>query len=332
MTRIVLTRSMLPSDVGYIQNGLDRVVKGKYELVVPPDFTEEAIAESAVEADVLLGPYVTQHILGKCRKLKLIQIPWTGMDTFDFSAVEGCRVPICNTHSNADSVAEFGMALTLDLLKKVSFHDRKMRKGNWNREQKPLTLKSVMLSSQKVCILGCGRIGKKLAGYYLAFGASVTGIVQRVAATENDDISYCSFSEADNALQEADIVVCALPLTEETRGMLNADFFKKCKPGMLLINLSRAAIIQEDDLFSALSSGEIGGFASDVWWNPPLRGKSESYPSHNPFWEMDQVVLSPHRAGFVENCFPHLDGAIENIANLILDKPLQNLVDVQKKY
>ena len=67
---------------------------------------------------------------------------------------KGFDVPVCNTHSNADAVAELGVAMVLDLLKKVSYHDRKMREGSWNRDEKPLNLKSRMLSRQTVCILG----------------------------------------------------------------------------------------------------------------------------------------------------------------------------------
>ena len=330
--KILLTRSMLPADLQYIRDGLDLRVPGQYDLMVPSVFDEDTLCSLAGEANVLLGPFVTEKLLKEAPNLKLIQVPWTGMDTFNFAAVQNSRVPICNTHSNADAVAELALALTLDLSKKLSYHDRKMRRGSWNRDQQPLSLKSCMLRGSTVCILGLGSIGGRIAGLFKAFGARVYGTSDHRAA---DDIVDRIFRQAEalSAAEEADIVICALPLTPETRGRIDGEFLAALKPGTLLVNVSRAAVIEEDALYAALQSGQIGGFAADVWWNAPKRGESESWPStHNDFQNMENVVMSPHRAGFVEGSLPHLDGAIENIAALIRGEALQNLVDRSKAY
>ena len=281
---------------------------------------------------MLLGPFVTEKLLRAAPKLKLIQVPWTGMDTFNFAAVQNSEVPVCNTHSNADAVAEMALALTLDLTKKLSYHDRKMRRGNWNRDQQPLSLKSSMLRGSTVCILGLGSIGGRIAGLFKAFGASVYGTSNHRAADGIVDRVFPQ-AEALAAAGDADLVVCALPLTPETRGRIDREFLAALKPGTLLVNVSRAAVIEEDALFAALQSGQIGGFAADVWWNAPRRGESESWPStHNDFQNMENVVMSPHRAGFIEGSLPHLDGAVENISALIRGEALQNLVDRSKAY
>ena len=332
MCKILLTRSMLPADLQYIRDGLDSRVPGRYELMVPPAFDEDTLCGLAGEADVLLGPFVTEKLLRAAPKLKLIQVPWTGMDTFNFAAVQNSEVPVCNTHSNADAVAEMALALTLDLTKKLSYHDRKMRRGNWNRDQQPLSLKSSMLRGSTVCILGLGSIGGRIAGLFKAFGASVYGTSNHRAADGIVDRVFPQ-AEALAAAEEADLVVCALPLTPETRGRIDREFLAALKPGTLLVNVSRAAVIEEDALFAALQSGQIGGFAADVWWNAPRRGESESWPStHNDFQNMENVVMSPHRAGFIEGSLPHLDGAVENISALIRGEALQNLVDRSKAY
>ena len=140
-------------------------------------------------------------------------------------------------------------------------------------------------------------------------------------------------AEMTNAAREADIVICALPLTPDTRSSINAGFLAATKPGTLLVNVSRAAVIDENALFEALIDGRIGGFAADVWWSAPKRGESESWPStSHAFQKLENVVLSPHRAGFVEGSLPHLDGAVENIAALIQEQPLKCLVDRSKAY
>lgn len=331
--KILLTRSLLSSDLEYIQSHLDEKIPGRYCIVQPEKYTEDAISREASDADVLLGPYITEPILRQANKLRLIQIPWTGLDTFNFDSVQNCSVPICNTHSNADAVAEFGMALIFDLLKKLSYHDRKMRSGNWNRDQKPLSLKSRMLSNQKICILGFGHIGKKLAAMLNRFGCEIDTVSTHTVA----DFPYHRSFSADEmipAINSADIVVSTLPLTYQTENMIDEAFINSMAAGALLVNLSRARIIDEAAVYNGLLSGKLGGFASDVWWKTPARGESESWPSAmgNDFSVFENVVFSPHRAGFVEGELPHLDGAIANIISLCNDLPLEGIVNKVKRY
>lgn len=330
--KILLTRSMLPGDIQYIRDGLDREIEGQYKIVIPTEFTEEGICAEAADADVLLGPFVTEKILGTANQLKLIQVPWTGMDTFNFSVVQGISVPVCNTHSNADAVAELGVAMVLDLLKKVSYHDRKMRNGNWNRDQKPLNLKSRMLREQTVCILGFGNIGSRIGKLISAFGATVISVGGGEKAREIAHEVY-THDRIRDAAAKADVVICTLPLTDATRGMLNSKFFACLKDGVVFINMSRAAVVDEDAAWEALQSGKIGGFGADVWWNTPKRGETESWPSSkHQFWKLDNVLMSPHRAGFIENGLPHLDGAIDNIIALKKGEKLTGVVDVKRGF
>lgn len=335
-TKIVMTRKLLPIDQKYISRGLINIVGDTFELIEPPEYDEEGICQVIENADVILGPYVTSTILKKARKLKLIQVPWTGMDTFNFAAVEGFSVPICNTHSNADSVAELGITLVLDLLKKVSYHDRKMRNGDWNRGQKPLNLQSKILSKQTFCILGCGNIGYRMAKLLHAFKATVIAVDDNKSEyniTDNFFLKIFPSNAIIEALKISNVVICALPLTDSTQQLIDQELILNMKDGTFLVNMSRAEIIEEDAVYQALLSGKLAGFASDVWWNAPKRGESKSYPSkYNEFWKMDNVVMSPHRAGFAEGELPHLDEAIINIANLILGKELINVVDTKKHY
>ena len=330
--KIVLTRSMVPGDIQYIKDGLDKEIEGQYEFVIPTEFTEEGICAVADGADILLGPYVTKRIVETAGNLQLIQVPWTGMDTFDFSSVQGITVPVCNTHSNADSVAEIGVAIVLDLLKKVSYHDRKMRAGNWNRDQKPLNLKSKMLNKQTVCVLGFGNIGSRIGRLIAAFGARVIAVDGHAKVGEIASEVYKN-EEIKTAITNADVIICTLPLTDSTRGMINDEMFSLMKDGVFFVNMSRAAVVDEDAAWDALQSGKLGAFGSDVWWNAPKRGESQSYPSaKHEFWALDNVIMSPHRAGFIEDSLPHLDGAIENIIALAKGQKLTGIVDTSKGF
>jgi phosphoglycerate dehydrogenase-like enzyme len=330
--KIVLTRSMLPGDIQYIKDGLDKEIKGQYEFVVPEVFSEDGICAVANEADVLLGPFVTKKIVETAGNLKLIQVPWTGMDTFDFASVHDILVPICNTHSNADSVAEIGVTIVLDLLKKVSYHDRKMRIGNWNRDQKPLDLKSKMLNKQTVCVLGFGNIGSRIGKLIAAFGARVIAVDDYAHTSEIVSEVYKN-DEIMIAVSKADVVICTLPLTDFTRDIIGEKMFDHMKDGVVFVNMSRAAVVDEDAVWNALKTGKIAAFGSDVWWNAPRRGESQSYPSiKHEFWTLENVIMSPHRAGFIEGSLPHLDGAIENIIALTKGQKLMGIVDTKKGY
>lgn len=330
--KIVLTRSMVSGDIEYIKDGLDQEIRDQYEFVVPEQFSEDGICAVCSGADILLGPYVTKKIIETAGNVKLIQVPWTGMDTFDFSSVHDVTVPVCNTHSNADSVAEIGVAIVLDLLKKVSYHDRKMRAGNWNRDQKPLNLKSKLLSKQTVCILGFGNIGSRIGNLIAAFGTKVIAVDGYARASEAVSGIYRN-EEIKEAIAQADVVICTLPLTDSTRGSINDGMFAVMKDGVVFVNMSRAAVVDEDAAWNALRTGKIGAFGSDVWWNAPKRGESQSYPSaKHEFWKLDNVLMSPHRAGFIEDSLPHLDGAIENIIALAKGQKLTGIVDTSKGF
>lgn len=331
-TKILMTRSLLPVDQNYITNGLKEAVGDRFDLIAPETYDEQGILSVVESADVLLGPYVTKKILARGKNIKLIQVPWTGMDTFDFSAMQGVDVPVCNSHSNADAVAEFCVAMVTDLLKRVSYHDRKMRNGNWNRDKMPLDLSSGMISGQTVCILGYGNIGRRIGNLLSAFGAQILAVTEREKTYLNGEIGYSSLNMM-KAVAKAAIVINTLPLTDTTRGLIDSNFISQMGAGSYLINISRAAILDENAVYEALVNGRLAGFASDVWWNAPRRGESQSWPStHNKFEELDQVVLSPHRAGFVKNAFPHLDDVIVNLTHFIKGEPLINRVDVLRMF
>lgn len=330
--KILMTRSLLQDDQEYITRNLKKKVGECFELIAPQNYTEDEICHEAENTDILLGPYVSKKILASAPKLKLIQVPWTGMDTFDFGVMDGITIPVCNSHSNADAVAELGVALIMDLLKKISYHDRKMRLGSWNRDKKPLNLSSKMISNETFCILGYGKIGRKLGVLLSAFGAKIIS-VSRKGYKYSEVAEAYSTDEILTAVNRATVVVNALPLTNNTRSLINTEFLENMSKGSFLVNISRAAVIDEDAVYEALIGGHLAGFASDLWWNTPKRGESYSWPStHNKFEKLEQVVMSPHRAGFIENALPHLDDAVENIARLINGEELINIVSVEDKF
>ena len=330
--KILMTRKLLEKDKKYVCEGLRKDVGDCFELIEPPSYDEVGICTVVEDADVILGPYISKEIIKNAKKLKLIQIPWTGMDTFNFDAIRGTNITVCNSHSNSLEVAEFCVALIFDLLKKISYHDRKMRHGNWNRDNSPLDLGSELIANKTFCILGYGNIGSKV-GKILSFFGSEIYAVNTGKAVGKEVSKHFLNSEMMDAVLEADVVINALPLTKDTKGLIDENFINSMKDLSYIVNISRAEIIDEESLYFALLNNKISGYASDVWWNSPKRGESLSYPSaKNKFEDLDQVVFSPHRAGFLKGGLPHLDDAIKNIANFIKKESLINVIDIEKNY
>lgn len=326
MVNILLTRSMLPQDINYIRNGLDYQIKGKYNLIIPEDFAEDTLCQYIKDVEIILGPYITRKMVENGTSVKMMQVPWTGIDTVDRSALKNTNIILCNSHSNSHAVAELGIALTLDLLKKVTYHHNKLSEGNWNRDNEPLNLKSRMLCNETIAIVGCGHIGLKLAKLYSAFGAKVKGFHEKENSVI-DDVEILNMRHLDEYLKDITILVSTVPLVKTTEKMINSQLISKLDSRCLIINLSRAEIVDEDSIFKALLDSRIGGFASDVWWNTPKRGGTQSFVSDKyNFSQFFNVIMSPHRAGFIENSLPHLDDAIKNIVRYVKNKELINII------
>ena len=327
MLKILLTRQFLNDDIVYIENELRKRIGDNFQVLIPDSFSEDRLRIHAEEANVFLGPHVTAGLIETAKNLRLIQVPWTGMDTFPFAAIRGCSIPLCNSHSNSAHVAEFAIGLLFSLIKKVPFHDRKMRKGNWNRSSSPLSLSSPLLFNKAVGIIGYGAIGRKIASYLLPYECRIHILCREITMLKEETIQYFTQREISSFLAKTEILFLSVPLTQATKNLLDAQTFAFIRDGCFIVNVARAAILDECALYDALVQGKIGGYASDVWWNAPERGGSEAFPSKTlPFEKLDNVVFSPHRAGFAESGFPHLDDAIENIASLYHGRPLKNQI------
>ncbi len=120
---------------------------------------------------------------------------------------------------------------------------------------------------------------------------------------EAKEIDYLGTNEdLHNLLPEADFIVVTLPLTKKTRGYLGEGEFNMMKPGVHIVNVGRGPVIEEDALYEALKTGQIGGAGIDTWWNYPSdqEARSNTAPSDHPLREFDNVVFSPHRAALVQ--------------------------------
>ncbi len=311
------------------------------------------IIEETKTAEVLMGPYVTEEILSKARpeaggKLKLIFIPWTGVDRLDLSLVKKYNIPVANSHGNARTIAEFGIALLLTAAKNIIHHDRLMREGDWSSRFRDYP--SINITGKTIGLLGFGAIGTECAKLLQGFDVKLIACRRIPTKTTDQQKNLVSeifpYTDLQSFLEKSDIILNSLPLTNETKNFLGKEQFEQMKTGVIIVNVGRGETIDEEAFYEAVKSGKIFAAGLDPQWHYPPRStpprksngetdtSSKHYPSIYPIHEFDNVVLSPHRAGHLLNSYEraHWKDVIENILRIYQGKEPMNLIDIDRGY
>ena len=332
---VVLTRKFFDADLQFIKSG----VKEGANIIIPEAFAEDDLIKYAPEADIFFGPVISKRLCEAATHLQFIQVPWTGVDNLNFDLIREIGVKVCNSHSNAYAVAEQALALMFDAAKKIAYHDRLMRIGDWNRpkpdKSNAVSPFSGRISKSQVGIIGFGHIGRIIKQYLSAMECSfhVADISVKEQEVE-DGINFYPMNRLKELLGEADYIFLCVPLTEETRGFFGEEQFSAMKETAIMINTSRGEIVDEDALYAALKDKKIGGAAMDTWYNNPKNPfDTDCKPSlKNPFESLDNLVLSPHRAAMIAGELPHLEDAVMNINHTIDGLEPLNVVSVVNKF
>lgn len=174
-----------------------------------------------------------------------------------------------------------------------------------------------------VGIMGLGEIGRAVAAQLTTFKFKLRGW-SRTAKKIDGMESFAGLAALPAFLKDCDILLCLLPLTPETRGLLNADFFAHLPQGAALINAGRGAQVNEADLLSAMKSGRIGSATLDVFQTEPL-------PPDHPFWRQERLFITPHNASFTD-AKAAATAIRQQIANHRSGLPLQHVVDRARGY
>jgi D-2-hydroxyacid dehydrogenase (NADP+) len=222
-----------------------------------------------------------------------------------------------STGSNAEPVAQTGMAGLLMLARGFGSHIRGQCKHEW----KPLRGAELPedLRGQTVLLIGVGAIGKKFAGYAQAFGLKVIGVRRSARHAEDIVDELHPPSSLPDLYPRADWVVLCCPLTSETKNLITADAFKLMKKGANLINIARGEIVDEAALIEAIRSGQLGGAALDAHLQEPL-------PADSPLWDLPNVVISPHNASASQGNEPRCaEMFIANFGHWVRDEPMFNV-------
>lgn len=221
--------------------------------------------------------------------LKLVQLLSAGYDRCDIEAARRAGVPICNNGgANSTAVAEHAMLLMLAVCRRLVWQHSNVAAGRW-RGNAVQDVKLYELKGRTLGIVGLGSIGKGVARRVAGFDCRILYTNRnRISAAEEQALGV-TYAPLDQLLAESDIVSLNCPLTEATKGMINAAALAKMKPGALLVNVARGGVVVEADLVEALKSGHLGGAAVDVFDQEPP-------PKDHPLLHMDSVICSPHCA------------------------------------
>ncbi|WP_243718623.1 2-hydroxyacid dehydrogenase [Actinomadura sp. 7K534] len=268
-------RVLLHYDMDHTEPGLD--------IVSCSEQDDERFAELLPDTEVLwhvLRP-LTAADMDRAPKLRLVQKLGTGMNTIDLAAAEERGIAVANMPGqNAQAVAETSLLLMLGALRRVVTFDARTRAGRgWPADR---ALVGGELAGRTVGLLGGGEIAGLLRGMLEAVGATV----RYTSRTPRADPAWRSL---DELLRESDIVSVHVPLTEETRHMLDAERLAMLPEGAIVVNTARGAVVDEAALIGALKSGHLGGAGLDVFEREPV-------DAGNPLLAMDNVVVMPHVA------------------------------------
>ncbi|MFO7997097.1 MAG: phosphoglycerate dehydrogenase [Dehalococcoidia bacterium] len=242
---------------------------------------------------------ITARVLQQAKGLKAISRCGAGLENVDLDAAGRLGITVTNTpDAPTQAVAELTIALILDLLRRVSFLDRELRKGNWMKET------GTLLRDKTVGIVGLGRIGRRVAEMLLGLGAKIAGtdIQPDYGWLQKNHVPLLDLNEL---LKQSEILCLHVSYTAGCRHLIGRKEMEAMPEGACLVNVSRGEVIDHDVLYSMLTSGHLAGAALDVFDREPYTG---------PLTKLDNVVLTPHVGSYAREARLEMETqAVENL-------------------
>lgn len=328
--KVLVVRSYLSDWIARQKDLLPDNIK----LITPEKGTEEELVRLAQDVDIIVCTRLSAAVVKGAKNLKLIQKTGAGVDALPFDVI-GDDIFVANTSgANPVPLAEGAISLLLALARRVVQRNKLFPDIDRHR--------GTELRGKKVGIIGLGHIGIEIAKRLQAFEMKILALKRRKSIDLQNEMKLEFLGgpeDLDYILSESDFIVVIVPLTPVTRGMIGEREIGLMKPSAYLINIARAAIIEEKALYFALKENRIAGAALDVWWFPhwwdPKWNPEFDKPSRYPFWELPNVIATPHNIGYADfTRFSEepLRVIAKNIGNIAKGKPPINQVDKEHQY
>jgi len=267
--------------------------EGGFDIVYPknPQLARGLVTDAetieelrGIDAIIASGENFNPAVIAALPQLRVIARAGVGYDRVNVPAATQHRVALTITPTaNHEAVAEHVFAILLASAKHVVRDDKRLRAGQWSRQL------TQPLRGRTFGLLGLGRIGRSTAMRGAAMGMKVIAC-ETFPNHEFVRSNRIELVDLDTLLARSDYLSLHCPLNDQTRGLVNAAFLAKMKPGSTLVNTARGGLVVEKDLVAALTSGHLRGAALDVF-------EEEPPPADNPLFALDNVVVTPHLAG-----------------------------------
>ncbi|MFV0445066.1 MAG: phosphoglycerate dehydrogenase [Planctomycetaceae bacterium] len=239
-----------------------------------------------VRSKTKLGP----DALDGQKRLKVIVRAGVGVDTIDLPSATKNGMVVMNTPAgNTTSTAEHTVAMLMALSRNLGPAYQSMREGKWDKK----SFTGAQLAGKTIGVIGLGRIGRTVAHHCLAMGMKVLGYDPFLSEEAAQKEGIQLFRNVDDLITTVDYITVHTPLTDETRGLINAARIAKMPKGVRIVNCARGGIINEADLQAAIESGHVAGAALDVFEKEPL-------PENHPLRSLKNTILTPHLGASTE--------------------------------
>ena len=264
---------------------------------------------------------ITETVLAACPNIKLICVQATGYNIVDVEACARRGIPVTNVPSyGTAAVAQFTIALMLELCHRIGLHNHSVHQGDWTRSTNFCywLTPQMELEGKTLGIVGFGRIGQAVGKLAKAFGMHVLAYNRSQC---DEGWAIADYVDLDTLFRESDFISLHCPQTAETVNLINKETIAKMKDGAMLINTARGGLVDERALVEALESGKLRGAAVDVVSQEPMK-------ADNPLLATRKCIITPHIAWApVESRQRLLDCVVENIRAFLDGKP-QNVVNM----
>jgi D-3-phosphoglycerate dehydrogenase len=315
--KIIICDPISPKGIALLQQ------RPEFQVVVLPKRMSEAellpLVADATALVVRSETKVTKNIIAAAKQLRVVGRAGVGVDNVDIDASTQNGVVVMNTPGgNTITTAELTFTMLLSLARKVPQAHATMISGKWDRK----LFQGVELAGKTLGVLGMGRIGTEVAKRAIAFGMRVVAYDPYLTEDRAQAIGAEFAPELDHVYREADFITVHMPVTKETKEMLNAAAFSKMKPGVKIVNCARGEIISETDLIAALESNKVAGAALDVFAVEPL-------PADHPYRKQANLILTPHLGASTEEAQEKCGIEVaEVIAGYLLTGEVRNAVNL----
>lgn len=302
-------------------------------LLIAPNPSENTIIDMIGDAEALVvrSSMVTAKIIEAGKRLRVIGKHGIGVDNLDLNACASKGVIVVNTpEANVISVAEHVVTCMLTLCKRLQQADRALRTGVFDQPGSlpglvtKLGYSNMELYGKSLGLIGVGKIGQRLANICIhGFGMKVYGYNRSPIKC----LGVIPCTTIDELVSQSDFVSINVPLTENTKGIINAKVLEKMKPTAFLINSARGGVVDEQDLFDVLKQRKIAGAAVDVFEKEPPR-------QDHPFFRLDNILVTPHIAAMTDEALYRMAVDVANDVVTVLngEKPKNCFnMDVFKK-